>query len=89
MLDTEYRTFEDLRAELLRKFPDQFVLIVGEELVGAYASHDEAYAEGIERFGRRDMLIKRVTAAEEEEPAAVAPALFVGLTDATSPRSSS
>lgn len=49
--DTEAaRTYELMKADLLRSFPGQFALICGQRLVGVYASIDEAMVATSEAF---------------------------------------
>jgi hypothetical protein len=42
----------------------RFALIYGDELVGAYASYEEALAIGYERCGLQPFLVKRISETE-------------------------
>jgi len=44
------RTFELMKADLLRSFPGQFALVCGQKLVGVYPSIDEAMVATSEAF---------------------------------------
>ena len=81
MLDAERVVWQRLRADLLQRCPGRYVLIVDDDLIGDFATFDDAYRAGLDRFGRRDMLIQHVV-ADEPETATTAPALLVGLTNA-------
>lgn len=64
-LEKELAFFAKLKMDLLKNHEGKFVLIRGEDLVGTYDSAENAYAEGVRRFGREPFLVKRVTAQEE------------------------
>ena len=64
-LEKELATFAKMKPDLLKNHEGKFVLIRGEELIGAYDSAENAYAEGIKRFGRELFLVKKVTEQEE------------------------
>lgn len=64
-LDTELATFERLKPELLMNHAGKFALIKGEEFVGAFDTPDNAYAEGVQRYGRDSFLVRKI--AEQEE----------------------
>lgn len=82
LLKRELRYFEKHKAELLKKYANQFVLIKGEQLIGAFTTEGEAYEAGIKRFGNAAFLIKQVTKGEDET--AYFPALALGLLHADS-----
>lgn len=75
-LEKELRYFEAHKAELLKHHENQFVLIKGEQLVGAFTTPQEAYQAGIQQFGNQPFLIKQVT---KEDVTAYFPALTLGL----------
>lgn len=80
MLEIEHATFEERRSEFLEKYPGKCILIIDDQFLGAFPTVEAAYSVGVERFGRRDMLIRLV---EQKDPLMpIAPALLVGLTDA-------
>lgn len=79
-LEKELAYFKKHKKELLENYEGQFVLIRGKELVGSFTTEQEAYEEGVKRFGNEAFLIKEVTAGEEET--AYFPALTLGLVHA-------
>jgi hypothetical protein len=81
-LEKEVAYFAAHKDEWLQSYEGLFVLVKDEELVGAYASEEEAYRSGLERFGNAPFLIKRVT--KEDEETAHFPALVLGLLNAHS-----
>lgn len=64
-LETELAAYDRMKAELLKSHSGKFALIHGEEFCGAFDTAENAYAEGVRRFGRDPFLIKRVTEHEE------------------------
>jgi hypothetical protein len=62
-LERELAYFNQNRDELLKKHPDQYLLIMGEELVGAFTTEAQAYEAGLAKYGNQPFLIKR--AADE------------------------
>jgi hypothetical protein len=61
VLEKELALFERIKIELLKKFAGKFALIHGEEFVGAFDNPDNAYNEGVTRFGREPFLVKKIT----------------------------
>ena len=64
-LEKELATFELLKVQLLANHSGKFALIKDDAFIDAFDTPDNAYAEGIKRFGREPFLVKRVTAVEE------------------------
>ena len=64
-LEKELALFAKMKPELLKTYGGKFVLIRGEEFIGAYDSAENAYSEGVKRFGREAFLVKKVTEQEE------------------------
>lgn len=64
-LEKELATYEKMKAELLKTYDGKFVVIHGEEFCGAFDAAENAYTEGVKRFGREPFLMKKV--AEQEE----------------------
>jgi hypothetical protein len=81
MLDKERKYFETHRAEWLKKHPDKFVLVKGEELIGVFSTQQEALVEGARRFGTEAFLVRQV---EESEQLVYIPALTLGILRADS-----
>jgi hypothetical protein len=64
-LEKELATYAGMKNELLKSHEGKFVLIHADELCGAYDSVENAYNEGVKRFGTAPFLVKKVTAQEE------------------------
>lgn len=64
-LEQELAQYEKMKADLLKTHGGKFVLIKGEDFLGAFDSAENAYTEGVKRFGRDAFLVKKVTAQEE------------------------
>jgi hypothetical protein len=45
MLDREFKYFLDHQQELVAKYPGKFIVIQGEEVIGAFDSEIQAYRE--------------------------------------------
>lgn len=75
-LGKELKFFEKNKKNYLKQYKNLFVLIKEEEFGGAYTNEQEAYKNGIEKYGNVAFLIKQVT---EKEAEVNFPALTVGL----------
>ena len=74
--------FEALRSDLRRRHGTGQALVHDRQLVGVFASWDDAFAAGLRQFGTgANFLIRRI----EEDDIAEAPALVLGLMDAKVP----
>lgn len=78
-LERELKFFESKKKEWLENYKDKFVLIKGEELVDMFSTFEDAYKEGVKRYGNQPFLIKRVTEEEEVEKL---PSLTLGVAHA-------
>lgn len=78
-LEQELQHFEKIKAELLKNHAGKFALIKGNEFVGAFDTPDNAFKEGVNRFGKEIFLIKRIS---QEEEVYRNQALFLGLLNA-------
>lgn len=76
MLDKERKYFVAHADEWARSYPGRFLVVKGEELIGDFATIDEALAAGANRFGLQSFLVRR--AGEKEETVSI-PALSLGL----------
>ena len=76
MLEREIEYYEEHRHELLAANAGQFVLIKGGELIGAFSTLQEAYNQGITRFGNIPILIRQILPAD---PPHKIPAFTQGL----------
>jgi len=64
-LEIELALFEKMKPELLKNHEGKFILIRGDDFLGAFDTAENAYAEGVKRYGRESFLVKKVTAQEE------------------------
>lgn len=76
MLDTERRFFVAHADEWGKPCPGRYLLVKGEELIGDFATIEEALGAGASRFGLQPFLVRR--AGEKEETVSI-PALTLGL----------
>ena len=60
-LAEESRTFEANRARWAEEHDGKFVLIRGTEIVGFYATNEQALSEGYTRFGIASFFVKQVS----------------------------
>lgn len=67
-LAKEITFFESHRPELVQKHLNMYVLIKGEDVIGAFASAEIAYQEGLAKFGLEPFLVRQVLA---EDPVTV------------------
>jgi hypothetical protein len=64
-LETELAVYARMKEKLLTSHEGKFVVIHGEDFIGAFDSAENAYSAGVVRFGRDPFLVKKVTAQEE------------------------
>lgn len=64
MLEKEFQYFLDNQRDLVAKYHNKFVLIVGESIKGAYSNHMKAYEEGQKKFGLGKFLIQQCLPGE-------------------------
>ena len=76
LLEVESAYYESNRDDLLMKFPNRFLLIHGEGLVGHFETMDDAITAGVLKFGSEHFLIRR---SGDSEPVLSAPALVLGI----------
>ena len=89
MLEIERRFLESNRDSLLKQYGTKFLVIVGEQVGGAFDTIEEALQGAVTKYGLNNVLIRRPAEAQIEFSA---PALTLGIlnansthTDATSP----
>jgi hypothetical protein len=66
-LETEIKTYEKQRDRLLGAWEGKYVLIHGDEVIGAYASKMDAIMLGYQKFGNVPFLVKQVLRVETPE----------------------
>lgn len=76
LLAVETAYYDEHARDLLLTYPNRFLLIHGDKLIGAYESHSEAVAEGVRKYGRGPFLVRRTG---DEAMVCTAPALTLGL----------
>ncbi len=64
MLEQSFKYFLDHQDELVKKYPNKYLVIVGEEVVGVYDSDEQAYFESIEKYAAGSFLIQLCEAGE-------------------------
>lgn len=75
-LSTELGFFEAHRAEWLRAAAGKWALVRGEELVGTFDTAENAYVEGVRRFGNTSFLVKQIAPTDTVHSS---PAFALGL----------
>ena len=76
VLEKELRFFDQIKPDLMKAHKGKIALIKDEHLVDTFTTLEEAYKEGITRFGKEPFLIKPVHEIEEQQRI---PALTVNL----------
>ena len=76
LLAVETAYYDEHAQDLLLTYPNRFLLIHGDTVIGDYASRSEALAEGVRRYGRGPFLVRRTGDKALE---LTAPALTLGL----------
>jgi len=71
-IDKELATYERLREDLEAHHMGEWALVHDEQLVGTFASFDDAAQEAVRKFGRGPYLIRQVGASSITLPASVA-----------------
>jgi hypothetical protein len=79
MFEKELEYYKANKEELLKHHENQFAVIKGNSLLGAYTTEQEAYEAGLKELGNVPFLIKRVT---KEEEVVRFPALAIGVINA-------
>ena len=76
LLAAETAYYDEHAEELLLTYPNHFLLISRDEVIGDYESRSEAVAEGVRRYGQGPFLVRRTG---DKALALTAPALTLGL----------
>jgi len=66
MLEKEYNYFIKNKATLLQKYPDQFIVIINETVVGNYVSQEQALREASSKYTLGTFLIQQVSNNPED-----------------------
>lgn len=79
-LERELAYFESIKGDLLAKQHEgKFALIKEEQLFGTFSRSEDAYAEGVKRFGKTPFLIKQILRKEKTDHL---PAVSLGVLNA-------
>ena len=73
--DRETRTYEREKCNLLA-FEGQYVVILGDDILGHWQSREEAYRRGRRAYGRQPFMMKRIS---REEPVYFQP--YIGVVE--------
>jgi hypothetical protein len=63
-LDAEIEYFEKMKTKLLAEHEGKFVVIFNQQLQGAYDSVENAFNAGVQAFGDRQFLVRKVLTSE-------------------------
>ncbi len=66
MLEKEYGYFVKNKETLLQKYPDQFIVIIGETVIGNYATQEEALREASKQHALGTFLIQKISNKPED-----------------------
>ena len=58
MLEKEFKYFIDHQDELVQKYNNRFLVIIGENVVGDYDDYEQAYFESIKKYELGTFLIQ-------------------------------
>jgi ERCC4-type nuclease len=61
MLDKEFDYYLEHQNELLKKYNNRFLVIIGDEVVGDYDSHEQALYNSMEKYELGTFLIQECT----------------------------
>jgi len=64
MLEQEFAYFNTHKSELVEKYPNRVIVIVGEEVVGNYGSKLEALKESVKKYEKGKFFIELCTTDE-------------------------
>jgi len=66
MLEKEYNYFLKNKAALLKEHANKFIVIIGEQVVGSYASQEEALKEASQKYTIGEFLIQKVSDNQDD-----------------------
>ena len=78
-LEKELATFEKMKPSLMTNHNGKFALIKDEDFIGAFDNAENAYTEGVNRFGRTEFLVKKIS---EKDEVYTNKSLYLGLVNA-------
>jgi hypothetical protein len=66
MLEKEFYYYLENQNKLLKKYDGRFVVIIGENVVGDYATFDDAYANSVKQYELGTFLIQKCTEGDKD-----------------------
>jgi hypothetical protein len=78
-LEVEKAFLDEIRSSLSAISPDHFAVVHNRELIGVYATVEEAYSEAVKKLGLVSVLIRKLS--EPEQQVSI-PALALGVLSA-------
>ncbi len=76
VLERELKTYEQHKDDLLAHNDGQYVVIFGDQIIGAFSTFEEAYKAGVAKCGTLPFLMQPVT---KHQALIQFPALTVGM----------
>ena len=67
MLEIEFKYFLDNKKELISKYADKFIVIVGETVVANFDTESEAYTTSVKKYGLGNFLIQLCSDNESKQ----------------------
>lgn len=74
VLEAERDFFESNKSDLIAKHEGLFALVQDHRLIGTFPTAEDAYVEGLTRFGTAPFLVKQIV---RDEPVAFVPVFSV------------
>jgi len=65
MLETEFQYYLDHQNELVKKYNGQYIVIVGNAVVGSHSTHREAYDSAVKQYNEGTFLIQLCSPGED------------------------
>jgi len=65
MLNTEFKYFLDHQSELVKKYNNRVLVIIGEKVVDDYADYDQAVFQSLKKYDPGSFLLQECTEGEE------------------------
>lgn len=57
-LDKDFQFFLDNKSELVKKYPNEYVVIVNRRVVGFFRSENEAYHDSVAKYGLGNFIVQ-------------------------------
>lgn len=66
MLDKEYKFYRENQSDFIKKYKGKFLLIKGEQVVGAFDTREEAYNNAVQQYKLGTFLIQECIKDDKE-----------------------